>query len=784
MKIQQRLIALLTAAFLLSGCFPILAVRAGQPPKDTITAQDNTAAHDGSTSEETHISESVAETDPDTDETPESGAETSEETEDMDKASQSESVESVIETTEETDDTDKASQSESAAGTTEETDDTDDKEDTDMMPQPKSETEIAEETDGETEYPIPDEPPEFHAHIERKPLGYIVKGTFTEFTPDITHIYPMYSLDGKNWQRVDDEYEWDLTLLEYLGTDNENSLHELQNQMLGLEDMREPLKSYVTGEIECIYVKMHIIRQNGCSYDSKYAVIEQTLLPIPDDTTYSARFYSTVAVREWNPNTRRNREYGRYQLTVSSDTKTEDISALLPDTLPIQVELQNPREIVPYASAVVDCPVTWKSLSLPPLSAGESITITDATEKIQIPAGTQIRTPLGIFQLDKPLSVDTDHSISCDYYNEVELVVNISTETSNPTGVLREVGGLKISLHKKATGTTSIKTYILIEGESEWTELTGLSLLKELNLQSSTANGGYALVLRNDQEPYRSYLEAQKAGKKSTPFFIGLEFEGGIYDGKQLILAWPDTYEVLPDLPNFSGISGNEDNAGANNNHDSTENGQRPNLPQTPDDEPKEQQTNPPQTPDKEQEEQHLGLSQTLSEEQAEQAEQQINPSSPSDGLDQPVPPQASETEPVNPENQNMPSPEEVDSAPQKPEITESGQRPNLPQIAQDTVDTPYAEESTAAGQMDSLIVELFDNPAQTPVKVQAATERIDDNAEMTIEHITENDSRIPLLPVTIVAAAGICIGGAVCKTAGYGLFHQIAGMIRNILHK
>lgn len=762
MKIQQRLIAILTAAFILSGCFPMPAARADQQPEDTITTQDDTAAHDGNTTEETQPFESVAEPSPS-----ESGEKTTEDEEDTDKASQSESA---VETTEETDDTDKASQSESVAETTEKTDDTDDTEDTDMTPQPESETEIAEETEDETEYPVPDEPPEFHAYIERKPLGYIVKGTFTEFTPDITHIYPMYSLDGKNWQRVDDEYEWDLTLLEYLGTDNENGLHELQNQMLGLEDMREPLKSYVTGEIECIYVKMHIIRQNGRSYDSKSAVIEQTLLPIPDDTTYSARFYSTVVVREWNPNTRRNREYGRYQLTVSSDTKTEDISALLPDTLPIQVELQNPREIVPYASAVVDCPVTWKSLSLPPLSAGESITITDATEKIQIPAGTQIRTPLGIFQLDKPLSVDTDHSISCDYYNEVELVVNVSTATSNPTGVLREVGGLKISLHKKATGATSIKTYILIEGESEWTELTGLSLLKELSLQSSTANGGYALVLRSDQEPYRSYLEAQKAGKKSTPFFIGLEFEGGIYDGKQLILAWPDTYEVLPDLPNFNGISGNEDNAGANNNHDSTENGQRPNLPQTPDDEPKEQQPTLFQTPSE------------------EQAGQQIDPGAPSDdnGLAQPVP--------VNPENQNIPSPEEVDNGisiqqldpdSQKPEITESGQRPNLPQIAQDTVDTPYAEGSTtAAGQMDSLIVELFDSPAQTPVKVQAATERIDDNAEITIEHITESDNRIPLLPVTIVAAACICIGAAVYKTAGYGLFRQIAGKIRNILHQ
>lgn len=62
-----------------------------------------------------------------------------------------------------------------------------------------------------------------------------------------------------------------------------------------------------------------------------------------------------------------------------------------------------------------------------------------------------------------------------------------------------------------------------------------------------------------------------------------MKIEGGVYDGRQLVLAWPDTYRLPPALPKIGGTGGNESNAGSDNNADSTEEGQRPHLPQEPD---------------------------------------------------------------------------------------------------------------------------------------------------------------------------------------------------------
>ena len=660
--------------------------------------------------------------------------------------------------------------------------------------------------DGE-DYPVPVEPPGFYVRVQRQPSGYVVKGTFTDITPDITQIYPVYSLDGDNWQRVDDEYEWDLDLL---GTDDKIELFDLQNQWLGFDEMREPLISYIAGEIDRIYIKLHITKKNGCSYESRIAVIERIIQPLPEEMKCIAFFSAGVVVREPIPDTpSRSREYGRYQLTVSEDATAEEISALLPETLPVRVEIMSGRSI-PYASVVVDCPVTWKKLSFPSLSAGDSITISDAAEKIQIPAGTQLKTPLGTFELDTPLSVKAASNSYCDYLNEVELVLNVSQENADPQGVLKEDrDGLKIALYKKATGAVSIKAYVLTEGESQWTEIPGLSLLKELSMQPSTTNSGYALVLRNDQEPYRSYRE-------NAPFFVGLKFEGGIYDGRQLVLAWPDVYDQLPDLPKVGGAGGNEGNAGADNKDDSTESGQRPNLPQTSDEEQENKQqpsedseiTQPPSEDSKET--QQPSEDSEVTQQPSEDSEVTRPPSEDSEVTRQPsenseITQQSSDDSGLTrpdliqmpeaavaieiPEDQNTSATMESVSEPapvdQKPEVSESGQRPNLPQITQDTAD------SSPADQESSRAVEWSDHTVQPTFVVQAATDIKDENGTAVLSDVgavveqgREDDNRAPLLPATIAVSAVICISATACKVTGFGLFHRIAGIIRNVLHK
>ncbi len=429
--------------------------------------------------------------------------------------------------------------------------------------------------------------------------------------------------------------------------------------------------------------------------------------------------------------------YGRYQLTVAADATTDDISALLPDTLPVDIHFKYGPNCL--AIGTVDCPVTWKPLSLPRLAARESITIPDAAEEILVPAGTLVSTPLGIFQLDEPLSLNTPPTT-----DEVRLVLNTSPEDSTSTGVLREErDGLKIALTQKPTGATSIQAYILTEGESEWSELPGLSLLEEMNAPFSSANSGYALVLRTNQEPYRSYLEAETAGETPVPFYIGLKIEGGIYDGQQFILAWPDIYETLPDLPKLSGAGGNEGNAGAGNQGDSTPEGQRPNLPQTPDEQPEEQ-----------------GSDWGVKDSQGEQ--QPVLNTESSSGEQRPDP---------SGENEHEEQRSDSDTD------TENGSWEQPPNSSQSiSADTP-AESQKNNPFSASFVVHAAEDKNETPnIPVLP-------NEQLTTQQTAVHGNRTPLLLVTAAAVAG-CIGTIAGKAVGYRLLHRTAAKIRHILHR
>ena len=233
-------------------------------------------------------------------------------------------------------------------------------------------------------------------------------------------------------------------------------------------------------------------------------------------------------------------------------------------------------------------------------------------------------------------------------------------------------------------------------------------------------------------------------------------------DGRQLVLAWPDIYEQLPDLPEVGGAEGNEGNAGADNKDDSTESGQRPNLPQTPDDNQEEQQPTP--APDG-------GL------------KEQQPASNSSHKKQEPASPYTLQTASAASENQNALSADESFSdfqSERQGSQFSSGQRPNLTQTILDTADT------SAANQENGL--------KSTPLAEQAAADIKDIEEEETIpaffdtktvfENTAENDIRIPLLPVITTIVAGGCIGAAVCKAGRYSPFHRITGKIRNILHK
>lgn len=405
----------------------------------------------------------------------------------------------------------------------------------------------------------------FSANVEYSFEGYHVLGTFTEFPTDIIHIQLLYSQDNKTYHKCSIERDLKDIISE--------SIVE-KKRLICLYSNMEPLKSYLEGSLDRFYLKLRLTKENGVICETQTALIDRgALQPLPEELTLGAAFPSNMLVREMNP----LRYYGKYQITVKETAASQDISALLPDTLPIEVQLLKKGK--PFAEAIVDCPVTWKSLSLPSLTAGESVTIEDAAEEIIIPGGTLLRTPMGVFRINEPFGIAQD--VLTD---EIRLILNVVSKDEKPTGVLiANNDGLEMAFYQKPTGATSILAYTISANETKWTELPELALLEAINSQPSTASSGYALVLRNDQEPYRSYLAAEAAGGAHTPFFVGLKIQGGVYDGQQLILAWPDNYELPPSLPKLDGAGGNESNAGAGNKGNSTTEGQRPNLPQNTD---------------------------------------------------------------------------------------------------------------------------------------------------------------------------------------------------------
>ncbi|MCI8307241.1 MAG: hypothetical protein HFH14_04245 [Lachnospiraceae bacterium] len=416
----------------------------------------------------------------------------------------------------------------------------------------------------------------FTASIEYSSNGYVVMGTLTDFPSDARLVKTMYSTDGETFHPC--MKDWDFHLLD---TDDTGSFSKLQKQVCLYANF-EPFKSYLQGSLDHFYVKLIITGENGAAYETIPVVIERGMpQPIPENLTAGASFTAAMAVIHTRP----FGYYGRYQLTVSENSTAEDIAALLPDTIPVKISFYNGKNVV--TDGVTDCPVKWKNLSILNLSSGESVTIEDAAEDIIVPGGTHVTTPTGIFILNEALNIDPLRINDCAPMDEIRLVLNVVSENDNLSGVLSaDNDGLAMSFNRKPTGAANIRAYTLSEGDSKWTEIPNTTLIESVNSQPSTENSGYALIFDNNTEPYRSYLEAKNAGKNPTPFYVGVKIEGGVYDGRQLILAWPDTYELPYDIPDIAGQGGNEANAGAGNTGNATEGGQRPNLPQNPDDNP------------------------------------------------------------------------------------------------------------------------------------------------------------------------------------------------------
>lgn len=407
----------------------------------------------------------------------------------------------------------------------------------------------------------PTVPPEFTARIETSGQGDVLVGHFSDWLTGTAKVTPMYSLDGETYEVICPEqpYDWNLDML---GTQDEQEQIKLYNQTCAHATV-EPLKSYLAGRINSFYIKLQITLQDGVCYDtSPFRLVRGAAQPLPEDATIYAIFPATMRV-SGRPS------YGQYQVTVPENVDGQGVYALLPDTVPVEIQITLPD--TPYDPLVgyVETAVVWNTLPELSLTAGEPFTIVNAANSIIIPAGTQVQTSRGIYILpEKPVLND-----------EIRVVLNPVAENAKAEGSLRgSLAGnetenqlpLTLAFALKPSGATEIMAYSFEEGDADWTQLGDLLERRAVDTNQSKPLYGYVDLLQPEDTPYQRYLQGEISG-----FLIGLTIKGGVYDGETVTLPWPGEYDPPPRVPEIGGSGGNENNAG-NGNGDG---GQRPNPP-------------------------------------------------------------------------------------------------------------------------------------------------------------------------------------------------------------
>ena len=427
-------------------------------------------------------------------------------------------------------------------------------------------------------YPPPEFPPPFTAELRYVYGGYQVEGHFEQFPPDVVNIRSQYSLDGMRYHTVDAEFpnDWDLS---NLGTSDEHLRFYLENQVCVTYD-DEPLKSYVAGKLDRFYIRLEITTETDV-YQTQAAVFDRTAAqPFPEAVILRAAFPYTMRPLDeiGNP---LNVAYGQYQVTVRENASPEDVAALLPDTLPIEVQLYQTDTGELLTSGIARCQADWKPLAPLELAAGQALTIPNAAGVLTVPAGAEIATPLGSYHLEEPLTFTGPDA------GEVQLVLNavgleeapdISLQQNNYQNAQNDIGALSLAFRQKPSGATAIRAYSFVEGDEEWTELCNLLALRDVDHNQAAALYGYVTILRPGDALFDAYLNEELPG-----FCIGLAIEGGVFDGERVILPWPGEYDPPTSIPEPGGSEGNENDAGSNGGSgDSTEGGQRPSLSRKP----------------------------------------------------------------------------------------------------------------------------------------------------------------------------------------------------------
>ena len=424
--------------------------------------------------------------------------------------------------------------------------------------------------------PPPDEPPAFTAVIEQMLDGYSLTGVFTDFTPDIKTVQPVYALDGEHYQSVayqnGESFYLDLTKKidsAYAGSLTRQSCARA---------LMEPLKSYMDGVLDEFHIKLRIDTWSGVTYYTEPARISRgNSMDQPADSKALASWASYMSAKDdrFSPN------YGKVQVTAREGMTAAQLLTLLPDTLPIEIQLTKKGSVFPIDTGVFPYSVEWTLPSELVLSASdEPLVIKGAIVPPVISAGQEVAMVNGIYRLTAGAEFDERYCTT-----EVRLFVNVLPQDQKANialfqtnfGFVTNPHPLALAFHQKPSGATAIRYFYYREGMEDWEEVGELLSQTPVDAKPGHPASENYLLFMPDETPYRDWVAGEISG-----FQVGVEIEGGVFDGEKHVLSWPEAYDIPPGMPDFNGSGGNENNVGGGGTGggDSSGNGgQRPGLP-------------------------------------------------------------------------------------------------------------------------------------------------------------------------------------------------------------
>ena len=407
--------------------------------------------------------------------------------------------------------------------------------------------------------PPPESPPTFSTEVQHSNQGTSLVGRFEAFTTDIQKIEPIYSLDGKGFH-ADPGKAWELSLW-----NDENKSRGLFRQTC-FTSSDEPFRSYLNGSLEQFYVKLRITTWSGGSYESEAALVRRGApQPVPDGVRLGAMYAGGMRV----PRQRCNKAY----VTAREGMPWAEVEPLLPTSLPVDIQLLTKNlEIIDRGLA--QGAATWRPQEDLTLTASDkSVVFEDALASLDIPQGYEVPMATGRYQLLERPTFDP----LCG--EAVQLWVNLLKQDARASlGLNADLGGtagidLHMAFDQKPSGAKAIRYFYYYEGLEDWVEAGEVLEQAPVDVQPGNEASVYYKLFSTEDGPYGAYLAGKLDG-----FLVGVEIEGGVFDGELHQLAWPGEYETPARVPEFGGSGGNRGDAGSGDGGGNGD-GQRPGLP-------------------------------------------------------------------------------------------------------------------------------------------------------------------------------------------------------------